>query len=67
MPKLLWAEKGNVMNEELSLQTMIDFVHGNGEFTVTTSVTGQGFEIHNSEGEWIENFKTSLDVETAFL
>jgi hypothetical protein len=55
------------MNDELALQTMIDFVHGNGEFTVTTSVTGQGFEIHNSEGEWIENFKTSLDVETAFL
>ena len=31
------------MNDELALQTMIDFVHGNGEFTVTTSVTGLGF------------------------
>ena len=55
------------MNDELALQTMIDFVHGNDQFTVTTSVTGQGFEIHNSEGEWIETFKTSLDVENAFL
>ena len=55
------------MTDELSLQTMIDFVHGNDQFTVTTSVTGQGFEIHNSEGEWIETFKSSVDVETAFL
>ena len=55
------------MTDELALQTMIDFVHGNGEFTVTTSVTGQGFEIHNSEGEWIETFKSSVDVENAFL
>ena len=55
------------MNDELSLQTMIDWVHGNGEFTVTTSVTGQGFEIHNSEGEWIENCKSSIEVEYSYL
>ena len=55
------------MNEELSLQTMIDFVHGNGTYIVSTSVLGRGYEIHNSEGEWIESFKSSVEVEYSYL
>ena len=52
--------------EEASIQLTLDEVHGEGTYTVYTSIDGRGYDVHNSEGDWIDTFSTSVEVEDAY-
>tara|TARA_R100000963_G_C4596617_1_gene71795 strand:- start:316 stop:513 length:198 start_codon:yes stop_codon:yes gene_type:complete len=52
---------------ETALQYAMDEIHGDGTYMVYTSVDGAGYDIHNSEGDWIETLETSIEVEYSYL
>ena len=52
----------NYLDEENALQIMLNYVHGDGTYTVSISVDG-GYEVFGPRGDLVGNFKSALEVE----